>query len=330
MNEEIRALFLGAPGPDEPAADAVRSRASQVLRPAGALARLDDIAAWLAGWQRTTTPAVDRPALLVFVADHGVAAEGVSAYPSDVTASMFKALDEGVATANVVARSIGASVSIFDVGVGNPTANLAVEAALDEERFRECFEAGRRAVADTDADLLVFGEMGIGNTTAAAAVTATLLGVAADECTGRGTGVDGAGFERKKNVVDAARRRTGVVPPLGVLREVGGAELVAIAGAATEARLRSIPVVLDGFVVCASVAPLSELVAGALDNCLAGHLSPEPGHRLLLDRMRKHPLVDLEMRLGEGTGALAAVSLVRLAAAAVTEVATFEQWGVER
>lgn len=330
MNDEVHGLLRGAPAFDARAADAVRARAAQVLRPAGALSRLDDIAVWLAGWQRTERPRVDRPALLVFVGDHGVTAEGVSAYPSEVTAAMLKALDEGVATATAMASAIGAQVHVYDVGVGRPTENIVERTALDDERFGDCFETGRRAVADVGADLLVFGEMGIGNTTAAAAVTASLLGVGAGQCTGRGTGVDDDAFERKKRVVDAARFRLRDAAPLEILREVGGAELAAIAGAATEARLRSVPVVLDGFVVTASVAPLEVLAAGALDNCIAGHVSPEPGHALLLERLHKRPLLDLGMRLGEGSGALAAVPLVRLAAAAVTDVVTFGEWGVEQ
>lgn len=328
MNDEFRDLLAAAPGPDLASAKAVGERAASVLRPSGALARLDEVAVWLASWQRTPRPAVRQPALLVFVGDHGVAAEGVSAYPAEVTRAMLKALEEGVATATAMARTIGARVAVIDVGVGDPTANLATGPALSAERFRACFERGRDAVADAGADLLVFGEMGIGNTTPASAVTAALLDVAADRCTGRGTGVDDEAFARKIAVVDAARRRVAGASALEVLRRVGGSELAAIAGAATEARLRSIPVVLDGFVVCASVAPVFETDPRALDNAIAGHLSPEPGHALLLERFGKRPLLDLQMRLGEGSGALAAVPLIELAAAAVTDVATFDEWGI--
>jgi nicotinate-nucleotide--dimethylbenzimidazole phosphoribosyltransferase len=215
--------------------------------------------------------------------------------------------------------------------VGRPTANLLHEPALSEARFRRCLEDGRRAVRELEADLLVLGEMGIANTTAAAAVCATLFGGRAEEWTGRGTGVDDAGFARKVAVVEAARRRVGDgAGPLEVLRQVGGLELVAIAGAAVEARLRSMPVVLDGFVVTAAVAPLEVARPGALDHCIAGHCSGEPGHRLLLDKLGQAPLLDLGLRLGEGSGALAAVPLVRLAAACVTDVATFSEWGLSR
>jgi nicotinate-nucleotide--dimethylbenzimidazole phosphoribosyltransferase len=302
-----------------------------VLRPAGAFARLDEVAVWLAGWQRTTRPAVCRPAAVLFAADHGIAGHGVSAYPAEVTAAMLRALNDGVATANAMAAVVGAELIVCDVGVGQPTAALHVEAALSPQRFAECVAAGRRAVASLDADLLVLGELGIANTTAAAAVCATLYDGAATDWTGRGTGVDDAGYARKTAVVEAARQRLGAnARPLEVLRELGGAELAAVAGALLEARLRSIPVVLDGYVVTAAVAPLAKLEPAALDHCLAGHSSGEPGHRRVLDRLGKPPLLDLGLRLGEGTGAMAAIPLVRMAAACVTDVATFAEREINR
>ena len=329
LDRQVAHLLAGAHGPDEAAAAAVAERARQVLRPAGALARLDQLAVWLAAWQGSSRPAVRRPAAVVFAADHGVAASGVSAYPAEVTAAMVKALGEGVATASVLAAQVGATVDVVDVGVGEPTGDLTREPALDPARFRACVQAGRDAVAGLDTDLLVLGEMGIGNTTAAAAVTAILLGRSGEASTGRGTGVDDAGLARKRAAVESARRRVGAAAPLEVLRQAGGAELAALAGAALEARLRRLPLVLDGFVVTAAVAPLELLRAGALANAVAGHRSPEPGHTALLERLGLAPLLDLGMRLGEASGALAAVPLLRLAAAAVTEVATFAEWGLE-
>lgn len=327
----VARLLAGAPAPDEAARAAIADRAANVLRPAGALARLDDACAWLAGWQRTTRPAVERPAVAVFVADHGVAAEGVSAYPAAVTVAMLRALESGAATAAAIARTVGAELRVVDVGVGRPTGNITREPALDAVRFDECFEAGRACVAAMNCDLLVLGEMGIGNTTPAAAVAATLFGGPAEEWTGRGTGVDDAVWARKVAAVDAARRRLPAgAGPLEVLRQAGGAELAAMAGAALEARLRSIPILLDGFVVTAALAPLEVAVPGALDHCLAGHRSPEPGHGLLLSKLGKEPLLDLGLRLGEASGALAALPLLRIAAAAVVDVATFEEFGLER
>jgi nicotinate-nucleotide--dimethylbenzimidazole phosphoribosyltransferase len=329
MDERIAALLLDLPAPDEEAISTVAKRASRVLRPLGALARLEEVAAWLAGWQRTTRPAVAEPAAVVFVADQGVASEGVSAYPAAVTAAMLQALRDGAATANVMAREVGARLSVVDVGVGRPSANLTRVPALTEARFLECFAAGRRATSELDADLLVLGEMGIGNTTAASALCSALLGGPAEEWTGRGTGIDDQTFARKVSVVEEATRRVrDVSDPLEILREVGGPDLVAVAGATLEARLRSTPVVLDGFVVTAAVAALHSIRPGILDHCIAGHCSSEPGHRLLLEKMGKPPLLDLGLRLGEGSGALAAVPLIRLAAACVTGVATFEESGL--
>lgn len=329
MSDPFAPLLGELPGPDHDAEAAVRWRAANVLRPAGALARLDAIAVWLAGWQRTSRPRVAAPAVLIFGADHGVATEGVSAYPESVTEAMLRALQSGVATASVMAREVGAQLSVVDVGIGRPSANLLLEPALSADRFREVFEAGRSAVAGVKTDLLVLGEIGIGNTTAAAAVCATLYGGRVSEWTGRGTGVDDARLRRKQAVVEAARARIGMaVAPEEVLRQVGGAELVAMAGAVVEARLRSIPVVLDGFVVCAAVAPVAETVPGALDHCLAAHRSSEAAHGRLLDRLGKAPLLDLGLALGEGSGAVAAVPLIALAAASVTDVATFEEWGL--
>jgi nicotinate-nucleotide--dimethylbenzimidazole phosphoribosyltransferase len=330
-DENVLELLRSAPGPDEGSRRAIQERAANVLRPTGALARLDDVCAWLAAWQRTPRPSIERPAVIVFVADHGVTVEGVSAYPAEVTVAMLRALQEGVATAAAMARVVGADLRVVDVGVGDPTGNITREPALSNERFASCFDAGREAVAGIDCDLLIFGEMGIGNTTPAAAVAATLYGGPAEEWTGRGTGVDDETWTRKVAAVEAARAR---VPddasPLEILRQVGGAELAAIAGAATEARARSIPVLLDGFVVTAAAAALEALHQGALENCLAGHRSPEPGHSLLLSKLGKEPLLDLGMRLGEASGALAAVPLVRLAASVVVDVATFEEWGLAR
>lgn len=315
--------------PDAACRDAVAARAATVLRPAGALRRLDEVAAWLAGWQRTDRPAVHRPAAVLFAADHGVAVEGVSAYPADVTAAMVKALDAGVATAAVLCRHVGAELRVVDVGVGRPTANLAVEPALGADAFAEAWQAGTAAVEDLDADVLVLGEMGIGNTTAAAAVSCALFGGPAADWVGRGTGLDDRGLALKTEVVDRAVARVGEEDrPLEVLRQVGGAELVAMAGAASAARERSLPVLLDGYVVTAAVAALAVDRAGALDHCLAAHRSPEPGHGRLLDRLGLVPLLDLELRLGEGSGALLAVPLVAMAAAAVVDVATFDEWGL--
>ena len=222
---------------------------------------------------------------------------------------------------------MGATVSAVDVGVGTPTGDIRYEAAMSERRFVDVIEIAVAAVAALDTDLLVLGEMGIGNTTVAAALARAILGGDAGEWVGRGTGVDDDGLARKRQAVMAATTRiAGVMDPIEIMREIGGAELTAIAAAAIAARLRSIPVLLDGYVVAAAVLPLHAARPGALDHCLIGHCSAEPGHRRLLAHLGLEPLLDLNLRLGEGSGAMAAVPLVRAACDAVVEVATFTEW----
>lgn len=319
--------------PDTTSGDAVRARAADILRPAGALARFDDIAAWMAEWQGTPTPAVRAPAALIFAADHGVAAAGVSKYPTDVTGAMLAAYRAGKSTVSAFAAVAGASVDAIDVGVGRPTGDIRVEPALDHSRFDECVAAARSAVDALDADLLVIGEMGIGNTTAAAAVAAAISAITPGhtgdpvEWVGRGTGVDGDALRIKQDAVIAATMRiAGEHDPLEVLRQVGGAELVAMAAAVVAARQRHLPVLLDGYVVTAAVLPLTIIEPSALDHCQLGHVSAEPGHRMLAERLGKRPLLDLNMRLGEGSGAMAAVPLVAMACAGITDVPTFGEW----
>lgn len=315
------------PVADERSRMAVRKRADNVLRPAGALAWLDDVAVWKAGWQRSSTPSVERPAVLVFAADHGVTVAGVSNYPSEVTAAMLAATQQGRATINAFARTANATVTAVDVGVGVPTGDMRHEPALTPERFDEITTIAFDAVEALDTDLLVLGELGIGNTTAAAAIAAAFAGGEATMWVGRGTGIDDAGLERKQAAVrESVRRIAGVVDPLEILREVGGSELVGMAAAAVAARHRSIPIVLDGYICTASMLPLHVAEATALDHCIVGHCSSEPGHRLLLERLGKHALLDLEMRLGEGSGAMAAIPIVNMACAGVVEVATFGEW----
>jgi nicotinate-nucleotide--dimethylbenzimidazole phosphoribosyltransferase len=327
----LSSLLADRPEPDEAARDAVAARAVSVLRPTGALARLDEVAAWLAAWQRTERPAVDAPHAVVFAADHGVAAAGVSAYPTEVTVAMLDALEKGAATAAAMTKALDMPLDVVDVGVARPTGDLRIEPAMDAGRFDEAVRAGVDAVARAaGADLLVFGEMGIGNTTAAAAVAATLYDEPAADWCGRGTGLDDDGVARKIEAVDACRRRVRAITddPIEILRHAGGAELAAIAGGVAEARRRSIPVLLDGYVVTAAIAPLAAARPGALDHVLAGHRSAEPGHRRLLERLGLMPLIELDLRLGEGSGALVAVPIVKLAAVSVVEVATFQEWGL--
>lgn len=314
---------------DSESAETVRTRAEKVLRPKGALGRLDEIAVWLARWQGTDQPAVKTPAALIFAGDHGVAVEGVSAYPQSVTRAMIQALRSGIATASVMAERLGARFSVVDVGDGVPCGNIRSEAALSVEQFDEAIAVGRSAVESIgDVDLLVPGEVGIGNTTAAAAIATALLGGDAADWVGPGTGLDAVGLANKIAVVRDAVARAEIAGPIDAIRELGGWELAAMAGAVVEARARSIPVLLDGFVVTSAVLPLELAHPGFLEHCWPAHVSAEPGHRRLVARLGRRPILDLEMRLGEGSGALAAVPLVALAADSVVRVATFEEVGL--
>ena len=293
------------------------------------MAWLDEIAAWVAAWQRTDRPAINRPAGLIFAADHGVAAATkVSAYPTGVTEAMLSAYREGRSTINAFARIVGAEVHAVDVGVGRADRRHPVRSRRSTRTVSSRSSTPPIDAVDAlDCDLLVLGEMGIGNTTPSAAIAAALAGGETAAWVGRGTGVDDEGLARKRAAVqESVRRIAGVTDPIEILREVGGAELVAIAAATIAARHRSIPVVLDGYVVTAAVLPLNVAEPTALDHCTVGHCSAEPGHRRLLERLGKRPLLDLDMRLGEGSGAMAAVPLIAMACAGVTEVPTFAEW----
>ncbi|MFW2332510.1 nicotinate-nucleotide--dimethylbenzimidazole phosphoribosyltransferase [Ilumatobacter sp.] len=330
MSAAVRALLIDMPEADLASASAVRERAEQVLRPGGALQRLDDAAVHVAAWRADPRPSVDRPAVLVFAGDHGIAAAGVSKYPPDVTAAMLSAVEAGRATINAFARSIGATLDVVDVGVGVPTCDIRVEPAMSAERFDEIADtaiATVDAAAAAGADLVVLGELGIGNTTIAAALPAALIGGGAARWVGRGTGIDDDGLDRKLAAVEqAVERIAGVDDPIEIMRELGGAELTAMAVACARARRHRIPVVLDGYIAAAAVLPLHVAAPAALDHCLAGHVSAEPGHRAILEHIGKEPLLDLGMRLGEGSGAAAAVPLIRMACAGIVEVATFDEW----
>jgi nicotinate-nucleotide--dimethylbenzimidazole phosphoribosyltransferase len=317
----------GLPSPDDASRVAVHERAAHILRPSGALAWLDDIAEWVAGWQRTDRPRIERPVGLIFAADHGVAAATrVSAYPTGVTEAMFAAYEEGRSTISAFARLAGAEVTAIDVGIGQPTGDIRYESALSPERFDTIVATAFDAVDRLESDLLVLGEMGIGNTTPSAAIAAALAGGETAAWVGRGTGIDDESLARKRQAVqESVRRIAGITDPLEILREVGGAEIVAITAATVAARHRSIPVVLDGYVVTSAVLPLNEIEPSTLDHCTVGHCSAEPGHRKLLERLGKAPLLDLDMRLGEGSGAMAAVPLIAMACAGITDVPTFEE-----
>lgn len=318
----------GVSNSDDDCATAVANRVANVLRPRGSLHRLDELAVWLAAWQGTAKPAVNHPDLVIFGGDHGVATEGVSAYPASITAAIMEALAGGSATASAMARHLGVALHVVDVGVGKPTGNIRIEPAMSERQFEKMVEAGRAGVSALETDLLMLGEIGIGNTTSAAAVSMALLGGESRDWVGPGSGLDNEGLAQKRRVVEEAVGRVSWSDAMDVLWELGGWELAAIAGAVIEARHRSLPVLLDGFVVTAAVMALEVAHPGYLDHCWPAHVSAEPGHRRLVGELGREPILDLGMRLGEGSGALAALPVLSVAARSAVDVATFEELGL--
>ena len=326
--DDIRRLVADLPGPDEAAAAAVRARDAVLTKPPGSLGRLEEIAAWVAAWQGRATPAVTRPLVAVFAANHGIAGRGVSAYPQAVTRQMVANFAAGGAAINQICTAAGLGLKVFELALDQPTPDIVVEDAFDEKACAATIAYGMEAVAG-GIDLLCLGEMGIANTTVAAAVYHALYGGAAADWVGRGTGVDDHGLRRKAEAVAAAVSRTGKgAQPLEVLRRVGGREIAAMVGAILAARMQRVPVIVDGFVTTAAAAILQAMRPDAIDHCLFAHCSAEAAHSAVLQRMGKERLLDLRMRLGEGTGAALAAGIVKAAIAAHTGMATFEEAGV--
>lgn len=315
------------PGEDRAAIAGWTAREPQLTKPAGSLGRLEDLGRWLSAWQGRHPPRLDRVRTRVFAGNHGVAALGVSAFPAEVTVQMVANFRHGGAAINQLCKVFDAQLDVVALDLDHPTADFTQGPAMSEAEFAAAFQAGMDAVP-ADTDLLCIGEMGIANTTSAAAVACALFGGEAGPWVGRGTGVDGAGLDRKTQVVTAGIARHQGQSGLDVLRCLGGRELAAMAGATVAARLKRVPVLLDGYVCTAAVAPLQAEFPGALDHCMVAHASAEPGHRRLIEALGKAALLDMGMRLGEASGAALAVGLVRAALACHTGMATFAEAGV--
>ncbi len=323
-------LIAQMPGPSAEAVAAVRARDGQLTKPPGALGRLEEIVEFLAAWQDKAQPTVERPTVVVFAGNHGVVAQGVSPYPSSVTEQMLKNFSAGGAAVNQICATYGAGLKVFELALQIPTKDITQEPAMEARECAATLAFGMEAIAG-GADLLVLGEMGIGNTTVAAAIHHALYGGAAADWVGRGTGVDDEGLKRKADAVAraVALHKDQLTDPWEILRRLGGREIAAMAGAILAARMERIPVLLDGYVVCAAAAILHALHPGSLDHCMAGHVSAEAAHAEVLRRLGKKPLLDLGMRLGEGSGAAVAIGLVKAAVACHRDMATFASAGVD-
>lgn len=326
---EFAALLARAPAPDDDALRAAETRNAQLTKPPAALGRLEDLAIWYAGWRGSDRPVIARPQVVVFAGNHGVTGRGISAFPPEVTAQMVANFRSGGAAINQLAAAAGARLDVHALSLDRPTADFTREPAMTEDETVDALVCGWNAV-DADCDLLVAGEMGIGNTTAAAAIAAALVGGSAQDWAGRGTGLDDAGIAAKAQVVEEALRRhgDGIADPLQVLRCLGGREVAAMAGAIASARASRIPVILDGYICGAAAAVLHFARPGALDHAVAGHVSAEQAHGRLLEALGKRPLLDLNMRLGEGSGAALAICVLKGAVACLSGMATFAEAGV--
>ncbi len=333
---------------DAAAAAAARARLDSLTKPPGSLGQLEDLAVRLAGITGDPLPAVARRAVIVLAADHGVTSQGVSAYPREVTAQMLANFAAGGAAINVLARRAGARVVVVDIGVDaepvpgvvtqkvmRGTHDMSRGPAMRRDEAERAIEIGIDLLRDEHErglDVIATGDMGIGNTTASSAITSVLTGSAVRSVTGRGTGLDDAALERKAAVIERALAVNAPDPsdPLDVLAKVGGLEIAGLVGVILAARARRIPVVLDGYISGAAALVAAALHPHVAEGLIAGHRSAEPGHVAALRTLGLRPILELELRLGEGTGAVLAMPLLDAAIAVLREMATFESAGVSR
>ncbi len=330
---EVRALFRDLPGADADARAKARSREATLTKPSGALGRLEHLAEWLSAWQGRHPPGLDHPRVAVFAGNHGVVAQGVSAYPPEVTAQMVQNFISGGAAVNQLCKAVDADLRVYELDLETPTVDFTTGAAMTEAETVNAIAYGMMAV-EPGLDVLCLGEMGIGNTTAAAALALALFGGTAQDWAGPGTGIGGAQMDRKREVITEAVARHRDTPgesgadPLRLLSCLGGREFAAIIGAVLAARLARTPVLLDGYAATAAAAVLHAIEPGLLDHCQVAHRSAEPGHARLLDSIAKAPILDLGMRLGEASGAVLALGVLRGAVACHTGMASFDAAGV--
>ncbi|MBK1663982.1 nicotinate-nucleotide--dimethylbenzimidazole phosphoribosyltransferase [Rhodospirillum rubrum] len=326
--DDLRVLLGTLPGPDTVCRDIALAREPQLTKPRGALGRIEQLATFLSAWQGRHPPAMQAPVAHVFAGNHGVAALGVSAFPPEVTLQMVANYRNGGAAINQLCRAFGVRLGVTEIDLDHPTKPFNQEPAMDEAEVVAALNIGL-GMDLAGADCLCLGEMGIANTTAAAAIALALHGGTAEDWTGPGSGVSGSALDTKiKVVAEGAARHAKTGDGLEILRRLGGRELAAIAGGIIAARFARVPVILDGFIVCSAAACLKAVAADALDHCVLGHVSREPGHRRLVKALGLDPLLDVGMALGEATGAVTAVPLLKAACQCHMGMATFAEAGV--
>ena len=327
--DDIRKLMQDLPAADPAAAAQCKARDAQLTKPPGSLGKLEFMAEWVAAWQCNYPPKIARPVVAVFAGNHGVVAQGVAAYPAEVTKQMVLNFQGGGAAVNQICKTFDLGLKVFELALEKPTNDITREAAMDEADCAATMAYGMEAIAG-GCDLLCIGEMGIGNTTIAAAICHGLYGGRPEDWVGPGTGVDAEGLKRKASAVAraVALHKAHLSDPLEVLRRLGGRELAAMAGAILAARTQRVPVLIDGYVASAAAAVLHAMRPDALDHCLAAHCSAEPAHRILLRKLGKEPILDLGMRLGEASGAALAAGLLKAAVNLHNDMATFASAGV--
>ncbi|SPJ23418.1 nicotinate-nucleotide--dimethylbenzimidazole phosphoribosyltransferase [Palleronia abyssalis] len=325
--DALAAGLTDLPAIDHKAAEAAQARQAELTKPPGSLGRLEELAIFMAGWQGAARPRIDGAQALVFAGNHGICAQGVNPFPQEVTAAMVANFNAGGAAINQLCRVAGAEMLVVALDLDRPTRDFTQGPAMDEAEALDALRQGAEAV-DTNASVLILGEMGIGNSTVAAALAHGVLGGKAEDWVGRGTGAVGDVLTKKRDVVrDGVARHAGL-SPLGLLAALGGREQAAIAGAVLAARAARIPVMLDGFICTASTVPLWAIDPELLGHCLVAHRSAEGGHAKMLEAMGKRPILDLGMALGEGSGAAVALSVLRHALAMHDGMATFSEAGI--
>lgn len=327
---ELRQRLRELTEPDRIAMAAAEVRQAALTKPPGSLGRLEELAIFMAGLQGTDRPVLDHAQAIVFAGNHGICAQGVNPYPQSVTQQMVANFEAGGAAINQICRATGAALSVVALDLDRPTADFTQGPAMVEAETLDAMARGAAAV-DPQAHVLVVGEMGIGNSTIAAALARATFGGTAADWVGRGTGSDAAGMSLKARVIEAGMTRhpQSLGDPFAVLTTFGGREQAAICGAILVARKLQIPVILDGFICTAAAATLHPL-GGVLDHCIVGHVSAEPGHKRLLQAIGKRALLDLDLCLGEGSGAALALGILRAALACHNGMATFGEAGVSQ